>query len=298
MKGPGSFNADTDKGFEQKPESQTLPFLKMTEKFSRRVDVPAGEDVFKRTYFVAADQIRLNFHFGEDRITASSRLYTKEGLTHITEVDTLKEKPTGSALLEEYQRLLLAERECSQAIRDVEREIRSILDSRMKEEQNIILTVPYYDVTRIKKEESDEEKQEEEQVEHDFLSAFLPSTINIRHLTRTECFAVRDKCLKALKDRLIERANIIQARHDEETAALAKRQANFQRDRDQMSQEEEEEYEKACEESMFRIHILEQRLKKHEEQALQKYYQLDSKLRNDPRLAAMSMSTGDYKKGL
>ena len=294
----GSFNADADnKAFEQqKPESQTLPFLKMTEKFSRRVDVPAGEDVFKRTYFVAADQIRLNFHFGEDRITASSRLYTKEGLTHITEVDTLKEKPTGSALLEEYQRLLLAERECSQAIRDVEREIRSILDSRMKEEQNIILTVPYYDVTRIKKEESDEEKQEEEQVEHDFLSAFLPSTINIRHLTRTECFAVRDKCLKALKDRLIERANIIQARHDEETAALAKRQANFQRDRDQMSQEEEEEYEKACEESMFRIHILEQRLKKHEEQALQKYYQLDSKLRNDPRLAAMSMSTGDYKK--
>ena len=40
-----------------------------------------------------------------------------------------------------YQRLLLAERECSQAIRDVEREIRSILDSRMREEQNIILTV-------------------------------------------------------------------------------------------------------------------------------------------------------------
>ena len=293
-------NLDPEKQAE-KNETSSLPFLKMTEKFSRRSDIPAGEDVYKRTYFVAADQIRLNFHFGEDRITASSRLYTKEGLTHITEVDTLKEKPTGSALLEEYQRLLLSERECSQAIRDVEREIRSILDSRMKEEQNIILTVPYYDVTRIKKEESDEEKQEEEQVEHDFLSAFLPSTINIRHLTRTECFAVRDKCLKALKDRLIERANIIQARHDEETAALAKRQANFQRDRDQMSQEEEEEYEKACEESMFRIHILEQRLKKHEEQALQKYYELDSKLRNDPRLQAMSISAGhppDAQKGL
>ena len=289
------FNLEEGQG--QKAENAQLPFLKMTEKFSRTLDVPAGDDVYKRTYFVAADQIRLNFHFGEDRITASSRLYTKEGLTHVTEVDTLKEKPTGSALLEEYQRLLLAERECSQAIRDVEREIRSILDSRMKEEQNIILTVPYYDVTRIKKEESDEEKQEEEQVEHDFLSAFLPSTINVRHLTRTECFAVRDKCLKALKDRLIERANIIQARHDEETAALAKRQANFQRDRDQMSQEEEEEYEKACEESMFRIHILEQRLKKHEEQALQKYYALDSKLRNDPRLAAMSIAP-DANKGL
>ena len=56
----------------------------------------------------------------------------------------------------------------------------------------------------------------------------------------------------------------IRARHDEETAALAKRQANFQRDRDQMSRAEEEDYDKACDESMFRIHILEQRLKRHE----------------------------------
>jgi hypothetical protein len=40
----------------------------------------------------------------------------------------------------------------------------------------------------------------------------------------------------------------------------------------------------ACKESLFRIHILEQRLKRHEEQALQKYYDLDSKLRADVRL--------------
>ena len=40
----------------------------------------------------------------------------------------------------------------------------------------------------------------------------------------------------------------------------------------------------ACKESMFRIHILEQRLKRHEEQALQKYYDLDSQLRADVRL--------------
>lgn len=44
----------------------------------------------------------------------------------------------------------------------------------------------------------------------------------------------------------------IQARLDEESAALAKRQQNYQRDRDQMTAEEEEEYEHAVEESMFR----------------------------------------------
>ena len=51
-----------------------------------------------------------------------------------------------------------------------------------------------------------------------------------------QALEVREKALKALKDRLIERANIIQARLDEETPALGKRQQNFNRDRDQMTQ--------------------------------------------------------------
>lgn len=78
-----------------------------------------------------------------------------------------------------------------------------------------------------------------------------------------------------------------QARLDEESSALAKRQQNFNRDRDQMSAEEEEEYERASEESMFRISILEKRLKRHEDQALHKYYELDHKLRTDTRLAML-----------
>ena len=52
---------------------------------------------------------------------------------------------------------------------------------------------------------------------------------------------------------------------------MAKRQQNFNRDRDQMTQEEEEEYERAVEESVFRINILEKRLKRHEEQVGRSY---------------------------
>lgn len=33
---------------------------------------------------------------------------------------------------------------------------------------------------------------------------------------------------------------------------MSKRQANYQRDRDQLTREEEEDYEKSCEESLFR----------------------------------------------
>ena len=78
-----------------------------------------------------------------------------------------------------------------------------------------------------------------------------------------------------------------QTRHNEETAALAKRQANYARDRDTLSKEAETEYEAACERSAFKVQILEKRLKRHEEQAMRKYYDLDHKLRRDPRLAVL-----------
>ena len=45
---------------------------------------------------------------------------------------------------------------------------------------------------------------------HDYLSPFLPSALGAGSLTREQALEVREKCLKALKDRLIERANIVQ----------------------------------------------------------------------------------------
>ena len=89
-----------------------------------------------------------------------------------------------------------------------------------------------------------------------------------------------------MKARLVERANIIQSRLNEETAKLARKQEQFQR-----SQREgdlsTEEYEKYCTEAMFRIQILEQRLVAHEESAIQKFGNLDSKLSAEPRLAVL-----------
>lgn len=73
---------------------------------------------------------------------------------------------------------------------------------------------------------------------------------------------VRDECMKALKERLIERATIIQVRNDQETQAYQRRQADYQRHQESMTSEEHEEYRNFCNEALFRIHILERRLNK------------------------------------
>jgi hypothetical protein len=166
-----------------------------------------------------------------------------------------------------------------------------MLANRTKEEQAIELASPYYDIVRISQEESDDDDDEgEEKIVLDYLTPYLPAVIAGHALTKEEALDVRDKCLKALKDRLIERANNIQRRHDNESAVLAKRKAIFERDRDQLTREDEEAHDRACDESAFTLRILNQRLKRHEEQALERYHELDAKLRADDRLAAAGLT--------
>lgn len=119
----------------------------------------------------------------------------------------------------------------------------------------------------------------------DYLSPFLQSVhYNGTDLSKEDAHTVREMCLRNLKERLLERANIIQARLDRENGLLAKRQAAFQRSQREHDQGTDEEFERFCSETMFRIQILEQRLASHEETALQKYADMDQRLYNDTRL--------------
>merc|ERR1712205_147155 len=104
-------------------------------------------------------------------------------------------------------------------------------------------------------------------------------------LSKEQAQKVADNCLNALKKRLVERASIIQRRLDSENEKLSKRQALFQRSRD-ASESVDDEYEKFCQEAMFRIQILEKRFQKHEETAFQKYEEMIARLDADDRLLA------------
>jgi hypothetical protein len=89
--------------------------IKMTEKYARDPAVDAEADVCKRVYNIASGFIRVHYHFGDGRVTASSRVYNKEnGTTAVTLVDPFAKKPAESALREDYQALVTAERECLQ----------------------------------------------------------------------------------------------------------------------------------------------------------------------------------------
>jgi len=65
--------------------------------------------------------------------------------------------------------------------------------------------------------------------ELDYLSPFLAQFPPNKPLTRKQALQVKEECLRSLKERLLERANIIQAHLDAEYDALKQRQALFNR---------------------------------------------------------------------
>ncbi|TPX44534.1 hypothetical protein SeMB42_g04300 [Synchytrium endobioticum] len=115
----------------------------------------------------------------------------------------------------------------------------------------------------------------------DYLSPFLVNYAQGHALSKDEALLVKDAAIKSLKERLLERANIIQARLDGVTAEYQKRQAAFTRSdvapaataasgggaqgpeaTGTRKQDTAEEFARFSEDALFTIRVLEKRLAK------------------------------------
>lgn len=121
----------------------------------------------------------------------------------------------------------------------------------------------------------------------DYLAPFLARLGDPPTLTKDQAQRVHDDCLQDLKSRLIDVANIIQTRYEQETTALQKRQTEYQQHQSSVSKQDEEEYIDYCKEAMFRIHILGRRLENHKSQAPKRYHGLEVRLKHDPRMTVL-----------
>ena len=111
----------------------------------------------------------------------------------------------------------------------------------------------------------------EEEV-YDYLSLYLAQLDNPHNpLTRDEATQVRDACLRGLKERLMERANIMQSRLDSAREQLGRKQDAFQNKRTGRTLEEREAFDAEVTAETFRIKVMEKRLSQHEDTAIEKY---------------------------
>jgi len=126
----------------------------------------------------------------------------------------------------------------------------------------------------------------------DFLARYLVDFPTGKPLDALQAEFVAKKCKNDFRKRLLDRAQIIQKRLEEEQENLKKKRSQMQRrgggGNDQGDERQFEQYQSNA---MFRIQILEQRLARHEMQAIKKFVDLEKQLAEDPRLAAMWQQT-------
>ncbi|XP_012599411.3 dynein regulatory complex subunit 7 [Microcebus murinus] len=290
--------------------SDSKPVVKITERFLRNPAKPADEDIAERVFLVAEERIQLRYHCRDDHITASKREFLRR-----TEVDSKGNKiimtpdmclsfevepmEHTKRLLYQYQTMMQMKNEEKQSRHlawESELEVLEILKLREEEEEAHTLTISIYDTRR--NEKSKEYRETMERVMHeehlrqvetqlDYLAPFLAQLPPGEKLTRWQAVRLKDECLSDFKQRLIDKANLIQARFEKETQELQKKQQWYQENQVTLTSEDEDQYLSYCSQAMFRIRILEQRLNRHKELAPLKYLALEEKLYKDPRLVEL-----------
>ncbi|XP_035192369.1 dynein regulatory complex subunit 7 isoform X4 [Oxyura jamaicensis] len=288
-------------------DMNSRPIVQMKECFHRNLEKPADEDVAERVFLIMEEMIHLTYHLKDKYITASKKDFFKptEKYRKQSEIMTPEMCITYQAgssvkdkkLLPLYnllQELTEEEKQLKQQVRQSEAEVLNILKIRENEEADIKLTVSIYNTERNEKTkeqyEATKNAMEDEFTVHeeqdlDYLEPFLIQIGHPEKMTKGQVLRLRDDCLTDFKNRLIAKANIIQARFEKEVEELKKKNQQFQENQNQLSREEEAVFLADYSETMFRIHILALRLNREKQTAPQKYLALEEKLRKDPRLA-------------
>lgn len=290
--------------------------LKMVQKFTKPENSVGGkksEAVAMRMFSIREGKLTSYYHFAESKVTGLIRtfLHTRGPSIPVMSDQALAQELGLEEDPEELQDAASHERECFAAVKGSIQQLDLVVQNRQEVEEDVKIERSVFDIAldqcygmdipeKSKKAEpvASETQQmsasissvaEDATAVSDYLTPFLRSVKDISSISKEEALEVRQVCLDACKARLVERANIIQARLNDENAKLGRKQEQFQRSQREGDMSTED-YEKYCTEAMFRIQILEQRLVTHEETALKKFLELDVRLAADPRLKVLRTS--------
>jgi hypothetical protein len=290
-----------------------VPIRKMTQKYSRTPGVHPDEDIHKICFFIAEGKLRVDYHREPGKLTYQSVMYVNEDGS-LRRIPRNLPQPTPAQIT----KLIHMQKNCMDILTDSHQKVNVELNQRRKEENTIrgsrsvqagkkrdltiggsredVLEPSVYDLARESarvdalREGAVVEEQEETAPKIDILGPYLVDFKNkitgTVQLDSLQAELVAKKCTQDFRKRLTDRAEIIQRRLEEEQDQLRKRRAQMQRRGDNV-EKDEREFERYQSQAMFRTQILEQRLARHEMQAIENFQKLERQLQEDPRLAAM-----------
>jgi hypothetical protein len=199
----------------------------------------------------------------------------REIITYSNERNQESSSPGKNCYYENQQKVMNAEKTTVAALRIINQEITDLVRMRKREEDVLRVDFSKKDdcnSINIEKAPIPELRQEKDTTFHhlQYLSPFLLHVEDIENITKEEAIQIKDAALATCKERLLQRADIIQNRLHEESIKLVDVQAKYQRDIEKTN-ETKKSFENASSKLTFRIKILEKRLQDHEDVSVEKY---------------------------
>ncbi|XP_060929995.1 dynein regulatory complex subunit 7 [Limanda limanda] len=287
--------------------------IQVVERFHRNCSKPANEDVAERIFLLAERRIEVTYHLDADTFIPSNRSFIKpreateqkkaEDFTQdmvSSFMVGLSDTPVKTLVL--YEMLVSLMKDEEMVVHQIEeslKEVRDIVSCREEEEGDIQLVFCPWTTTgaaraRSKRQEMERQAAEEQswlhENEKDILAPLLMRLDFTDPLSADDAKELHQECLSEFKQKLVEDANLIQERYQNETQELQKKQQWYQQNQLDMTEQQEDEYQTYCSDRTRQIRVAMRRLKMHQEEAPLKYRALDERLREDPRLAPHLLS--------
>jgi hypothetical protein len=277
---------------------------KMAEKYRRDLSgsTPSYEDVQKLVFHLDKSTIEARYFPAAGCIARSIRVYERSSgaMEQKTKDPTSPSEPLRPYDVNvDFLKACNREKDCHSVLRIHAKDSFELLQTRAHEVQHVELAQTLFEIAEARAKagvplvEHEETKSDDLDAEPDFLLPFLLAAKcqDVVNPSEKEAKKAERDARAAFKERLGERAGIIQKRLDEENDKLLRRQQAFARNRDH-SESAEHEFESFQAESNFRISILETRLERHNSLLPKALAELDQRLRADLRLQIVNDPEG------
>ncbi|CAH1365697.1 unnamed protein product [Tenebrio molitor] len=260
--------------------------LRIVEKFKRNAKLPSRQDIATREFAIVDRQIHLQYHFGEGKVTASTRNFTKpaiaetgEGMMFTPELtsgyiaDIGAKPPRQLELFLLFHKMLEEEEKSLARIREIEDQIAEFLLLRDHEMAFPKLEVSLFNVEQneeyrqgmLEKEKAEQEHKEKEIEDAgvEYLAPYLNKLKNPESLTPSQAFKLKEECLNEFKQLLLNRAICIQKQFEFWTQYLKEKQQWYSINQDTILEEDEIKYFQDVNDLNFLLQCYEIRLSRH-----------------------------------
>ncbi|XP_072742511.1 dynein regulatory complex subunit 7 [Anoplolepis gracilipes] len=280
---------------------------KIIEKYHRNKEIPACEDVAIREFAMIENEIRIKFHYDNDRSSRATRTFIKPSMadrgdrlafdpsmTYGYNPDPTAPPEKSLKLFYNLDKHLKDEDHSTLCIRDAEIEIMEFLKRRIDENSNPQLAISLFDRNRIVETIAESRvdgvkgpsQRDDVAQEIDPLGPYLARIGNPVHISKAEAYLLRDDCLSDFKQLSIDKANSILRIIEKRASELQKMQSLLTQTADLPKAEEDQILAKINEIS-FNLHVLETYLNRHRDQIPQRYRILTDRLRQSPHLRVL-----------